>query len=143
VSDATVGHLTGAKRIGGADAAATSLAAASEAVTRGVPGNILFLADPARPTDAALAGAAAARAGGLLVLTKHADVSQVQGKLDQLHLATPVDQFVVVHSKSSSSANTVIIVISIVLGGLGLLLLLAALAMRSRSRSAAGPRAAA
>ena len=121
--------------IGGADAASTSVAVASEAVNRGVPGNVVFVADPGRPADAALAGASAARAGGLLVLNGGADATKAQQQIDQLHLASHVDEVVVVKSKSSPATHTVVIVISIVLGVLGILLLLAALAMRSRSRT--------
>ncbi|MDQ6615621.1 MAG: cell wall-binding repeat-containing protein [Actinomycetota bacterium] len=138
VSDATLGQFPGAKRLGGADAAATSLAVATEAMADGVPTNVVFVADPGRRSDAALAGSAAARAGGLLVLTPHADATQAQHQIDSLHLATPVDQIVVVHSKSAKSANTLLIVISVVLGVIGLILLLATATMRSRARVAAG-----
>jgi putative cell wall-binding protein len=139
VSDSTFAQLLGTpKRISGADAAATSVAAASEAITRGVPANILFVADPSRTADVALASSFAARAGGLLVLAPHADATLAQSQIDQLHLGTHVDQVVVVQSKSSPAAHTVIIVISIVLAALGLILLLAALTMRSRNRQRSG-----
>jgi putative cell wall-binding protein len=136
VGDAVVSQLSGATRLGGADPAATSVTVAAEAMKRGVPGNVIFVADQGRPADAALAGAAAARAGALLLLTPHASVTQAQQQIAQLHLTTPVDQIVVVQSKSSHSATTVIIVISIILGVLGLLLLLASLTMRTRARGA-------
>jgi hypothetical protein len=138
VSDAVLGQLPGAKRLGGADAAATSVAAAGDAAGSGVPANLVYVADPGRPADAAVAGAAVARAGGLLVLVPHADAAQAQRDLGSLHLGGPIDQVVVVHSKTPATSHTLLIVIFIVLGAIGLVLLWAAFAMRARSRERAG-----
>jgi putative cell wall-binding protein len=137
VSDATVGQLSGATRLAGSDASATSVAVAAEARTRGVPANVVFVADPARPVDDALAGAAAARVGAVVILAPGANATAAQRLVAQLHNAVPVDQLVVVRSQTGHSANTLIIIISIVLGVLGLMLLLATVAMRSRAREAA------
>jgi hypothetical protein len=134
VSDAEVGQFPGATRVSGSDPSATSVAVAALAVTLGVPANMVFVADPSRPGDAALAAAAAARVGGLVVLAPNASASGAQGELSQAHLSAPIDQIVVVRSKSSAKTNTVLIVVFIVLGAVGLLLLLLAFALRTRAR---------
>jgi putative cell wall binding repeat protein len=68
VSAAVQAALPGGERLGGRDAEATSRAVEAEGVARGLPGNILFVADKDHPVDAALLGATAARVGGLLQL---------------------------------------------------------------------------
>ncbi|HEX3542467.1 MAG TPA: cell wall-binding repeat-containing protein [Acidimicrobiales bacterium] len=135
VSDTVTGQLPGAKRLAGADASATSVAVASEAAARGVPTNVVFVADPARLADSALAGAAAARDGALLVLAPGADSAKAQQSLRSLNLAAPPDEIFVVHSKSSSSANWFLIGLFIALGVLGIVFLLAAMTMGRSRRS--------
>ena len=68
VSDGVLGQLPGAKRLGGSDVYATSNAVAAESLSRGMPGNVVYVADGARPMDGALLGGVVARATGLLVL---------------------------------------------------------------------------
>jgi hypothetical protein len=137
VSDGVVNQLTGAKRLSGSDAGATSVAVAAEAVARGVPANMVYVADPGRPADAAVAAAAVGRVGGLLVLAPHASATEAQSELSQAHLTVPLDQMVIVRSKSGAKSNTTLIIIFIALGAIGFLLLMAAFALRVRTRERA------
>jgi hypothetical protein len=137
VSDGVVNQLTGAKRLSGSDAGATSVAVAAEAVARGVPANMVYVADPGRPADAAVAAAAVGRVGGLLVLAPHASATEAQSELSQAHLTVPLDQMVIVRSKSGAKSNTTLIIIFIALGAIGFLLLMAAFALRVRARERA------
>ena len=68
VSDSVLGQLPSARRLGGADQYATSRAVVAESRARGLPGNIVYVADGSKPMDAALLGGVVARATGLLVL---------------------------------------------------------------------------
>lgn len=123
VSDAVMAKLPGATRLGGADAAATGMAVAKESVARNVPVNVVYVADPARPVDAALAATVAARNGGLLVLTPGAATPAAEKQLDGLGLTPSVDRFVVVRSSASTSVPWAVITGSIVLAVLGIALL--------------------
>jgi hypothetical protein len=58
-----------ATRLGGADQYATSLAVAGQSVARGLPSNVVYVADSTNPMDAAVLGAAVGRATGIMVLS--------------------------------------------------------------------------
>ena len=60
-------RLPEATLLGGADPAATGTAVTKEAAARNVPINVVYVADQARPVDAAVAATVAARNGGLLL----------------------------------------------------------------------------
>ncbi|MDQ3629669.1 MAG: glycoside hydrolase [Actinomycetota bacterium] len=68
VSGTVLGQLPSATRLGGADQYATSKAVVAESGARGLPGNVVYVADGSKPMDAALLGGVAARATGMLVL---------------------------------------------------------------------------
>ncbi len=68
VSDAVKAALPGATRLGGGDQYETSQAVAEEATARGLPGNIVYVADGTKPMDGALLGAVVGRATGNMVL---------------------------------------------------------------------------
>ena len=69
VSDAVMAALPSPTRLGGADQYATSRAVATESVVaRGLPSNIVYVADGARPMDSALLGAVVGRRTGIMVL---------------------------------------------------------------------------
>jgi putative cell wall-binding protein len=70
VSAAVLGALPSASRLGGADQYATSRAVAAESQRRGLPSNIVYVADGTRPMDAALLGAAVGRLTGIMVLSR-------------------------------------------------------------------------
>ncbi|HEX3621523.1 MAG TPA: sialidase family protein [Acidimicrobiales bacterium] len=135
VSDAAMAKLPGATRLGGADSAATSMAVAKEAAAQNVPVNVVYVADPARPVDAAVAATVAARNGGLLLLSPGAGAPAAQKQLGGLNLTPMVDRIEVVRSSSTSSTSVPwpVIIVSILLAVVGIALLGRAAAKR-RSR---------
>ncbi|HVM05851.1 MAG TPA: cell wall-binding repeat-containing protein [Acidimicrobiales bacterium] len=100
VSDAVLGSLPGARRLAG-DVYAASEAFAGESAGRLVPTNIVYVADGEQPVDAALTAAAAARAGGLVLLTPGADPVAAEAALNRLGLRNGVDRLIVVRSFAS------------------------------------------
>jgi hypothetical protein len=137
--------LPGAKRLGGPDEAATSVAVNNEVKGRGLPVNIAYVADQSRPVDAAVTAAAVARVGGIEILTPSAGTGAADRQIDQLGLTGAVDKVFVIRSSTSSSPPWALIGISVVLAALGLLLLgLAAGKKQSNATdsAAAGPKAA-
>ena len=57
-------------RLGGANVYETSEAVVTESEDRGMPGNVVYVADGAKPMDGALLGNVVARASGILLLTR-------------------------------------------------------------------------
>jgi len=98
VSDAVAASLPGARRLGGADAAAVSEAVVAESVARSLPTNIVVVADTEQPLDAALAGAALGRTGGLLLLAPGGDTAVAEQALVRRGLRPGVDRLVVARS---------------------------------------------
>jgi putative cell wall-binding protein len=135
VSDAVMAKLPSATRLGGPDAAATSMAVAKEAAARNVPVNVVYVADQARPLDAAVAATVAARNGGLLLLTPGAETPAAEKQLDGLGLTSAVDRIVVVRSATSTSVPWAVIIGSILLAVVGVALL----ARAARKRRAQPP----
>lgn len=134
VSDAAMAKLPGATRLGGTDAAATSMAVAKQAAANNVPVNIVYVADQAQPIDAAIAATVASRNGGLLLLSPGAKTPEAQKQLDGLNLTPMVDRMVVVQSSTSStSVPWAVIIASIVLAVVGIALLARA-AVRRRAQ---------
>ena len=125
VGDAVMGKLPKATRLSGADAAATGMAVAKEAAAQNVPVNVVYVADPARPVDAAIAATVAARNGGLLLVSPGAGTPAAEKQLDGLGLTSMVDQIVVVRSSTSTSTSVpwAVIIVSILLAVLGIALL--------------------
>jgi len=70
VSDAVLRQLPSATRLGGANQYATSRAVVAESRTRGLPSNVVYVADGTRPMDAALLGPVVGRATGMMVLSR-------------------------------------------------------------------------
>ena len=139
VSDAVTAKLPGAKRLGGPDVASTAVAVNNEVKGRGLPTNIAYVADDARPVDAAVAAAAVARIGGMVLLSPGAATAGAEKQIDQLGLTGAVDKVVVVRSTSSTSPPWALIVISALLATFGVLLL--GLARRGASAGAPATRA--
>lgn len=124
VSDAVMAKLPGATRLGGADAAATSMAVAKEAAARNVPVNVVYVADQSRPLDAAVAATVAARNGGLLLLSEGAETPAAEKQLDGLGLSPMVDRIVIVRSATpATSVPWPVIIGSILLAVVGVVLL--------------------
>lgn len=98
ISDAVVGQLPAAKRLGGNDATATSGAVAAESVAKGLPVNVVYVTNQSATMDGAVLGAAAARLGGLLVTAPGGDATTATATLDRLHLTPAVDRLVVARS---------------------------------------------
>ena len=123
IADSAMTRLPGAKRLGGADTAATSAAVIKEFTSRGLPANIAFVADDSRPVDAAVAAAAVSRLGGILVLAPGGDSAAAEEQLRALGLNEQVDQLVVAESASPSSVPWALIAVSAVLAAVGIVLL--------------------
>lgn len=68
VSGAVLAALPNAKRLGGDDRYATSKAVVGESLGRGLPSNVVYVANGANPMDAVLLGNVVARATGVLML---------------------------------------------------------------------------
>jgi hypothetical protein len=98
------------------------------------------VADDSRPVDAAVAAAAVARVGGIVLLTPGARTAAADGQIDQLGLTGGVDKVVVVKSTSSTSPPWALIVVSVALAALGALLL--GLAARRKQANASATAAA-
>lgn len=94
VSDAVMGQLPSPKRLGGADQYATSQAVVAESKERGVPDNIAYVADGDSPMDAALAGAAVGRLGGLLLLSRQPLETTGPTTADALGLTAGLDRII-------------------------------------------------
>jgi putative cell wall-binding protein len=71
---------TNPTRLGGADQYATSNAVVAEAATRGLPGNVVYVADGSKPIEGALLGGVVARATGQLVLAQAPLASSAAGQ---------------------------------------------------------------
>jgi hypothetical protein len=69
VSAAVLSQLPTASRLGGANQYATSRAVVAESRARGLPSNIVYVANGTRPMDAALLGAAVGRLTGIMALS--------------------------------------------------------------------------
>ena len=102
----------------------------NEVKGRGLPTNIAYVADDARPVDGAVAAAGVARVGGIMLLTPAAGTAAADKQIDQLGLTGAVDKVVVVKSTSSASPPWVLIVVSVLFAALGVALL--ALAARRK-----------
>ena len=123
VSDSIMGKLPSAQRLGGADINATATAVNNEVKARGLPVNVVYVAEQARSVDAAVAGAAVARIGGLLLVTPGADSTAAEKMLNGLGLSDSVDQIFVTKSTSPSSVPWVLFVVIGIFALAGLVLL--------------------
>lgn len=81
-------------RLDGANANATSRLALQESIARGTPSNVVYAADPARPTEAAALAAAVGRVTGLMLLEPSASGAAAQTDLTNLGVAAAVDRIV-------------------------------------------------
>ena len=136
IADSALTRLPGAKRLGGADMAATSAAVVNELQSRGLPVNMAYVADQERPVDAAVVAAAVARSGGFLLLTPGADAGAAEEQINAMGLADQVDQLVIAESTSPSNIPWALIAVFAVLAAAGIFLLDRA-ARTTRSRGAA------
>jgi putative cell wall-binding protein len=132
VAQAVLSRLPSAKRLGGADAAATNAAVAREWRDRNLAVNQVYVADLSRPMDLAVVAAAVGRIGALPLATPGAGVEDAQRIVADLGLAEMVDRVFVAQSRSAGGVNVVVIVVSAVLAVAGIVLLLAALRRRRR-----------
>jgi hypothetical protein len=87
-----LGGVANVKRLGGADQYATSQAVLAEAVARGLPTNLVYVADGNRPIDGAVLGSAVARLGGLMLLMPGANPGTAELTLDGLGIGAGVDR---------------------------------------------------
>jgi hypothetical protein len=123
IADSALTRLPGAKRLGGADMAATSAAVINEVKSRGLPVNVAYVADESRPVDAAVAAAAIARTGGVLLLTPGGDTGAAEEQIKALGLSDQVDQIVVAQSTSPTKVPWALIAVFAVLAAAGIVLL--------------------
>ncbi|MDQ6728892.1 MAG: cell wall-binding repeat-containing protein, partial [Actinomycetota bacterium] len=105
ISDTVLGALPGAKRLGGADQFATSKAAVAESMARGLPDNIVYVADGSRPMDAALLGAAVGRTTGVMLLSPGPVDITAAGTVSSAGL-TGVDRIVTVEPPPATPTPT-------------------------------------
>jgi hypothetical protein len=138
ISDGTLAKLPGAKRLGGADTAATTAAVVKEFQSRGLPVNVAYVADESRPVDAAVAAAAVSRLGGILVVTPGGASGGAEDQIRAMGLSDQVDQLVVARSASSSTIAWALIVVSAILAAAGIFLLDRA-SKKNRERKAEAP----
>ncbi len=123
IADSALSRFPGAKRLGGADVAATTAAVVKEIQSRGLPVSVAFVADESRPVDAAVASAAVARLGGILLLTPGADTGPAETQLSAMGIGDQVDQLVVAESSSPGNVPWALIAISAVFGAVGIFLI--------------------
>ncbi|HEV2760379.1 MAG TPA: hypothetical protein VGV86_12500 [Acidimicrobiales bacterium] len=123
VADGALSRLPGAKRLGGADTAATSAAVINELKGRGRPVNLAYVVDEDRPVDAAVAAAAVARLGGFLLPTPGGDTGVAEEQINALGIGDQVDQLVVAESTSPGNVPWALIAVSAVLAAAGIFLL--------------------
>ena len=90
----------GAQRLGGADQYETSRAVVGESVDRGLPTNVVYVADGASPMDATLLGGVVARATGMLVLARTPLTGSAAGQAADFGL-TGIDRFILVERPPS------------------------------------------
>jgi hypothetical protein len=89
-----LGDPANVRRVGGVDQYETSELVLTEARTRGLPTNVVYVADGARSMDAAVLGAAVARLGGLMLLTPSASTATAESRLTALGVDAAVDRLV-------------------------------------------------
>lgn len=89
-------------RLGGADQYATSRAVLHESRLRGLPDNVVYVADGNRPMDAALVGPAVGRTTGLLALTPGSPSQNAPATASAADLSG-VDRFVVVEATAPAA----------------------------------------
>ena len=102
VSNDVVSELPNAQRLSGADVYGTSTAVTIESRARGLPANIVYVADGDEPMQAALAGSAVARAGGLLLLVPGAEPEAATTTLTSLGLRPHVHRLVLLGEEAPS-----------------------------------------
>ncbi len=98
VSDAVVASLPGSKRVSGGDATSLSLAVAAESKSRGLPTNVVYVADSEQRVEAAVVAAAVGRTGGITMLTAGADPAAAEQRLGAAGLRASTDRLVVARS---------------------------------------------
>ncbi|MGI8809846.1 MAG: hypothetical protein ACR2KK_18790 [Acidimicrobiales bacterium] len=138
IADSALSRLPGAKRLGGADSAATSAAVINEFKSRGLPVSVAYVADENRPVDAAVAAVAVARLGGFLLLTPGGGSGAAEAQINALGIADQVDHLVVAQSASPSDIPWALIGVSAILAVAGVFLLDRA-ARKSRTNKAQAP----
>ncbi len=94
VSHAVQLALPNATRLGGGDQYATSNSVVQESVARGLPKNVVYVADGSKPMQAALMGAAVGRLGGLLTLAPGGTAAAGEVTVNALGLRPVVDKLV-------------------------------------------------
>ena len=139
IADSAMARLPGAKRLGGADTAATTAAVVEELTARGMPVNVAYVADESRPVDAAVAAAAVSRSGGLLLLTPGGSTEAAEAQINALGLANQVDQLVMVESTSPSNVPWALIAVFAVFAVAGVVLLDRAARKKRSLPPATGP----
>jgi hypothetical protein len=139
ISDSIMAKMPNAKRLGGADLAATATAVTNEIKARGMPTNVVYVADPSRPVDAAVAGAAVARVGGVLIPTPGAGTAAANAVLNSAGVSATVDEMYVV--KSAAAGTSVPVLIFVLIGAVALAGLVL-LGVAASQKSKAGPPAA-
>jgi putative cell wall-binding protein len=106
VSNTVAAGLPSPTRLGGADQYETSKAVVNESRTRGLPENVVYVADGANPMDGALLGSTVGRATGLELLVPAALGSNAPGAISDLNLTSQVDHLLLVQPASGGGGGT-------------------------------------
>jgi hypothetical protein len=94
ISHAVQTALPNATRLGGGDQYAVSNSVVVESLARGLPRNVVYVADGNEPMQAALMGAAVGRLGGLLTLAPGGAAAAAEATVNALGLRPAVDRLV-------------------------------------------------
>ncbi|MBW3650779.1 MAG: hypothetical protein KY458_09460 [Actinobacteria bacterium] len=94
ISSGVESQLPNPTRLSGGDQFATSDAVLGESVARGLPKNMVYVADGNEPMHGALLGAAVGRIGGLLTLQPGGSAAAAQSDVDNKGLSPHVDRIV-------------------------------------------------
>ncbi|MDP9441414.1 MAG: cell wall-binding repeat-containing protein [Actinomycetota bacterium] len=94
ISSGVESQLPNPTRLGGGDQFATSNSVLAESVARGLPRNMVYVADGNEPMQGALLGATVARMGGLLTLTPGGDAGAAESNVNAFGLRPHVDRIV-------------------------------------------------
>jgi hypothetical protein len=96
--------------------------------------NVAYVTDGERPVDQAVAGAAAARTGGILLAEPRGGVTAARRSIDKIGAASLVDQLVVARARTPAGASTgLLLLLGLVILAVGAAAPVIALAKRERA----------
>jgi Ca2+-binding RTX toxin-like protein len=97
-----VGDQASVRRLSGTNPSDTSEAVLAEARSRGLPSNVVYVGDGARPVEVSGLGAAVGRLGGLMLLTAGASAATAESRVNALGFDAVVDRIVAARGAGGS-----------------------------------------